>query len=188
MRKKTVFLSILFIIFLTLDFSNAAKSQDKIGFVNFRKILENTEQGKQAKRKLEDELSQSKISYEEKKLAFMKFNEELKKQQEVLSEDALKAKKEEFVNMQSELQRMGDELQYKLEKLKINLLKDLVKSIKDIIDEVAKSKGFALVLLDDQDPFLESGFILYGHPSVDLTDDVIKILNEKKTITKEDKK
>ncbi|RME54043.1 MAG: OmpH family outer membrane protein [Deltaproteobacteria bacterium] len=154
----------------------ASQAHAKYGYIDFQRILDETPQGKAAKAKLEKSQKDATIAVKEKRLEFQQFALQLQKQKDILSKEALREKQQEYLAKQTELQRFEYEQQTSLERTRIELLKGLVKEVREVAQKIGKSEGYSMILLNDVDPVLESGFVIYGNKRADVTDKAIKYL------------
>jgi outer membrane protein len=109
----------------------------------------------------------------------MKETQNFKKQADMYTGETLEKKKRELAGMQYDLQKMEYEYNMELEKMKVELLKGLVANLKEVIQQIGKEQRYGMILLNDEDPMIESGFIMYGDPQNDLTAVAAKMLNER---------
>lgn len=83
---------------------------------------------------------------------------------------------------EQELYRLRDELRAKIAEEQQVKLRLIQQSITDFLVEYNKSKGYHVILSSTF-----GGPLLYGHPSLDITQDVLKGLNDKYSSTRKDK-
>ncbi len=83
---------------------------------------------------------------------------------------------------EQELYRFRDELRAKISEEQQVKLRLIQVSITDFLAEYNKSKGYHVILSSTF-----GGPLLYGHPSLDITQDVLKVLNEKYSTTRKNK-
>lgn len=83
---------------------------------------------------------------------------------------------------EQELYRLRDELRAKIAEEQQVKLRIIQQSITDFLVEYNKNKGYHVILSSTF-----GGPLLYGHPSLDITQDVLKGLNEKYSSTRKNK-
>ena len=105
MRRQIFALSLLSLLMLSAAAKTVSAENVKIAYVDLRRALNETTEGKAAMdklTKLKDKL-QKKIEKDEKKIMEMK--ETLEKQQNILTKDAMQKKVEEYYRAVNELQQ-----------------------------------------------------------------------------------
>lgn len=83
---------------------------------------------------------------------------------------------QELSGKEQELYRLRDELRARLAEEQQVKLRQIQQSINDYLVEYNKQKGFHIILSNTF-----GGPLLYGHPALDITQEVMKGLNEKYT-------
>ena len=153
-------------------------AHSKVGFVDLQKALELTNQGKAIESKLQARKNEVELSLKQMEVELLKLRDEIEKGKDALSEQALNEKKRKFNQLRREYEQKVQEESFKFERYKFELLTDFIKKLQDAAQKVAKSRGITIVLLKVEDVLTQASFVLYGDPSVDLTDEVIKVLNQ----------
>jgi outer membrane protein len=153
--------------------SVVARADEKIATVDMQKAIQNVEAGKQAKAQLEKEFNAKKKDLQAEEAAIRKMIEDFKKQSLVMSDEA-KAKK------QGELQERGmkfEELKQRstieLQQKEQGLTQPIVSKLRSLIGEMAKQKGYSLVLEKNENT------VLFSQEKDDMTSDVISAYNKK---------
>jgi outer membrane protein len=150
----------------------AAAESGKVGVIQQRAIVEKTKVGK---RKLEEMRAfqasrQQIISADDQELK--KLEDELKSQEGGLSESAKMKKQEQFRVKFEAYQRKLQDFQRELQQKQKQMSDDMQKKIDEAVQAVADKGGFVAVL--DEGGVATIQVVLYAHPSVDLTERVIK--------------
>jgi outer membrane protein len=161
---------------LALVFGTAAVAADlKIGVIEPQKILDGTKSGKKIKDSLQEYVKsrQKIIDLEEEELK--RTEEELVKQGAVLSADAKKEKEESFRKRMVEYQRKVSQLNQEVQAKKKEVLDDFNKNLESIVKNIADKEKFSLVVEKADNG--AGALVIYSHPSLDLTDRVIKELD-----------
>lgn len=107
------------------------------------------------------------LSKEEQRL--YEVDKQLARQRGVLAQDAFALRRREFEQQVQEAQRLSQERRRQLEAARGEALGAVRKSVIEVVDELAKSRGFNLVLPS-------AGVLLYA-PSIDLTSEVMARLD-----------
>jgi len=144
-------------------------SQMKIGIINGQKLIEGTKKGRAIADRLEklgkqkqEKLNtmQAEIKRLEKELMSPALNDETKEKKALELQNTRTAAKRFVEDSQREMQIKSEQ--------EMNTLKA---EIQPIIQQVGKTKGLAVIL--------EITAVAYYDPSVDITDDIIKIMDSK---------
>ncbi|HPD95584.1 MAG: OmpH family outer membrane protein [Bacteroidales bacterium] len=131
----------------------------------------------QSSKKLEEELNAKSKSFEKEANDFQnKVQKGLITRSEAQQlQNALAQKEQELYNLRDNMRmQLSEEEQVKLRKIH--------NSITEYIKEYNVAKGYSVVL-----SYSFGGQVLYGHPSIDITKEVIKGLNEKYATTRNSK-
>jgi len=167
--KKTL-IGVVTILFVSIF----AFSQMKIGIINGQKLIEGTKRGRAIASKLEnlgkqkqEQLNnlQAEIKKLEKDLMSPALNDETKEKKALALQNKRTAVKRFVEDSQREMQIKSEQ--------EMNTLKA---EIQPIIQQVGKTKGLAIIL--------EITAVAYYDPAVDITDDIIKIMDSKAAGTK----
>lgn len=159
---------------ITLVFLMASCTQVKIAHVDVEEVLKEYEGSKKAEEemkaqseKMASELDQLAIPFQQKVQEYQKNSQNLsatdrqKKEQELMQEQQLIQQRQQMA--QQQVQAEG---QKKIEKIN--------EDIDDFLESYAKSKGFTYILGTSE----QTKSVLYGEESLNITDEVIKALNE----------
>lgn len=162
---------------VTLLVATPAWAEVKIGVVEPQKVLDGTKAGKKIKDSLQEYVKarQKVIDMEEDELK--KMEEDLVKQGAVLSPDAKKDKEEKFRQKMVEYQRKVQQLNQEVQVKKKETLDEFNKSLEQVIRGIADKEKITLVVEKGDNG--AGALIIYSHPSLDLTDRVIRDLDAK---------
>jgi outer membrane protein len=158
---------------LLLGLSPLARAES-IALVDTQLVLTQSIVGKAARSNLEGRVKKAQAKLAQSKADFDKQRGELEKQAAILSGSALDAKKEALGKKQLELQRMYQDTQEALAKANEQELIKVIKEIQSAVNELAKERGFAFVFEKDRQT------ILYSSDRIDISQEVVKILDKKK--------
>lgn len=154
----------------------AGAAELKIGVVEPQKVLDGTKAGKKIKDTLAEYVKsrQKIIDMEEEDLK--KMEEDVVKQGSVLSPEAKKDKEETFRRKMVEYQRKVGQLNQEVQAKKKEVLDEFNKNLEQIIRGIADKEKLSLVVEKSDNG--AGALIIYSHPSLDLTDRVIKELDK----------
>jgi outer membrane protein len=145
----------------------------KVGFVDVERVLATSDKGKAARDELERKgrEAQQRLAPIAEQLEAM--GKELESKQFVMSEDAVRAKQLDMVELRNRYENKAkeEEGQFKIEQQR--LLGPLVERLASVIKEVGRDNSFSVILRTDT-PGLE-----YRREALDITELVIKSFNRK---------
>ena len=167
-RLLIVFLGLMVSIALVMPVSLQAKDDAlSIGYIDLAKIFDQYEKTKDSDKNLETEWQGKQSEIKELREEITRLKDEL----EVLS-DAAKAKKQEIVDSKiKELQGITKEIQDELTGERNEIVRQILKDIDTVINKYGESNGYDLIL--------NERVLLYHAEDLDLTSDIVKILNDK---------
>ena len=177
MRMKTGCRTAIVAAILALLWSGTAHAADlKIGVIEPQKVLDGTRNGKKIKDSLQEYVKsrQKIIDLEEEELK--KIEEDLVKQSAVLSADAKKEKEETFRKRMMEYQRKVGQLNQEVQNKKKEVLEEFNKGLEQIVKGIADKEKLSLVVEKGDNG--AGALVVYSHPSLDITDRVIKELDK----------
>ena len=161
----------LTLIFFFLFFSNLSYAEDKIVYLDVNILLSKSEVGKYVNsnlKKIRDKNNEE----------FKKFESEIKSDEGQLLNQQNILKKEDFDKKISELRNKFKSFQEskKLKNNELNKLRNhvgnkILKIINEILTEYSKNNSISLVV--------EKKNIIIGKSELDVTNDILKLLNEK---------
>lgn len=158
----------------TLATAFSAQAADtKIGTVDMQKALLSVEAGKKARSKLETDFNKRKKELEDEQSAIRKLGEDFKKQSAVLSEDARMKKQGEIQERVMKLQEKTMKSQQEIQVKEKDLTEPLVGQLKNLIAEIAKKKGYTIILEKSETS------IMYAPDGDDITNELISSFNQK---------
>ncbi len=154
--------------------ASAAEAMAKIGYVDLRVALNDSEAGKKAKIELESLIKTKQAAIDDKGKAIEKLKADLEKQASVLSPDAKKSKEDEIERLMRDYQRLVQDSQNDVKKKESELTGSIIKDLRDVVEKIGHDEGYSLILENVE------GIILYSRKDLDITEKVVKIYNEKK--------
>ena len=169
--------SIGFLVFLTsitLGVAHGALSQEglKIGTVDMQRAIQTVETGRKAKASLEKEFNAKKKDLQEEESKIKKMGEEFRKQSLVMSDEARTKKQGEIQERILKLQEQTARSQGEIQKKEQELTEPIVTKLRQIISDLAKQKGYTVVLEKNEN------MILFSLEKDDLTEEVISLFNK----------
>jgi len=157
--------------FAIVGTASTVDAQIKIGVVDLQRAINETEDGRQAKRRLTKlfEERQNKLDNAQKSLKTQK--ESIERQQEVLSEEALKKKVEKYQEDLMALQTEYVDYQRELSTKEAELTKKILDRMQGILRRIGQTDGYTLIIEANE------GGVVWVPSNLDLTDVLIQRYN-----------
>lgn len=142
----------------------------KVGIVDMQRAIQTSDTGKKAKSQLEEAFNKKKKELQLEEANLKKLQEEFQKKQSALSDAAKKEQQmklqEKFMKYQELVQRSQTEIQKKEQEMS----EPIIRKIREKVNEIAKKKGYHLVLEKND------SVVLFSMEKDDLTEEVMKSL------------
>ena len=159
-----------YIVFFYLILLNFANSEQKIAYIDMKKILNTSSVGIKLTKEIE-----KKISKENKK--FNSIERQLKKEEKDLSQKKNILSKEEFNKKLSSLKNKVEKYNKdknnslnSLNKIKIDKTSNLINKINPIIANYASDKNISIIIRKDS--------MIMGKTELDISSDIINLINK----------
>ncbi len=178
MQRVFVVLFISFLLIASGYFSAncyAEEGKFKIAIVDLYKVINESEAGKKAKSDLENLIKSKQSVLDEKGKNIEALKADIDKQSAVITADAKKAKEDELERLVRDYQRIITDSQAEVKKKESELTAEILKQAREIINKIAIESGYSLVLEK------ADGLVLYFSNNLEITDKVIKRINEGKS-------
>jgi Skp family chaperone for outer membrane proteins len=166
-NKIILILSTFIIFFFTISIS---KSNEKIIFIDFEYIVNNSDRGKLIFKDLNSKKNENikKLKIEEKKLKDQEKDIKLKK--EILSKDELNNKLVSLNENIKSFQKKKKNMENELNKIKNKQMNNFINQINSILEKYMNDQSV--------DIMLNSKNILIGKKTINKTDDILKLINQ----------
>jgi outer membrane protein len=152
--------------------ASTVDAQVKIGVVDLQRAINETEDGRQAKRRLKKLFDERQKALNEKQESLKTQKESLERQQDVLSEDAFKKKVEQYQNDLMELQNEYVTYQQELSTKEAELTQKILEKMQEILRRIGQTDGYTLIVEANE------GGIVWVPTNLDLTDVLIQRYNQ----------
>ena len=152
-----------------------ARADLKIGIVDLRRALHDSAAGKKAQEQFSAEFERANTSFNSEKDRLERSLEDLEKQKVVLKPEERKSKADELERKKLELKHKAEDLQAELQKKDNELTSKIFKDIAEVIQAIGERDGYTVILENS------SSGVLYGSKTIDMTDEVIRAFDAKKT-------
>jgi outer membrane protein len=147
----------------------AARAQNKIGFVNLQRALEEVEEGKAAKAALKKDFDEKQRQLDARRTDFEKLRADFEKQAPLMNEAARKDKAAEVEKKAGELQQVFVQWQKDLQQREAEVMRGMFDKLSVLVREIAEADGFTMVLGENA--------VAYAQPSLDLTNELVRKYN-----------
>jgi outer membrane protein len=150
----------------------AASAQQKIGYVDLQRALNEVDEGKSAKALLKKDFDEKQKQIDARKTEFDKLQADFEKQATVMSEQARKDKGADLDRRARELQALFVNLQKDLSEREREATRGIFDRMAQLVGEIAEADGFTIVLE-------RNAGLVYAPPSLDLTNELIRKYNHR---------
>lgn len=145
----------------------------KIGFVDMQRALNTCEAGKEAKQIIAQEVDKMQKAMTGRQKELEKLREDLEKRGAVMSEAVRKEKERDYQMKLRDMQRLQRDFEEDIRRKDQEYTERILKELALIIRKLAEDKQYTLVVEKNQPA------VIYVQGSLDLTDEVIQIINQK---------
>lgn len=167
---KQVVTVCVFAISLALASSTFAAGELKLGSVDVQKILNQSDAGKEATRKLDTKARKAVMEKDSREKELNQLKTELEKQSVLLAEKERKTKETVYMQRLQEYQQFVEKANKDIQEEKAELTKRIVGDIIKVIQDYGRKKGYFLIVVKNDG-------MLYLDDKVDLTDAILQALN-----------
>jgi outer membrane protein len=159
--------------FLMLVTSGAAQAEDiKVGMVDMQRAIQSVEAGKKAKSTLEKDFNTRKKELQTEEASIKKMGDELRKQSLALNDEARARKQAELQERIMKFQELTARSQQEIAQKEQELTQPIVAGLRKAISEIAKQKGYTLILEKNENT------VLFSLEKDDLTQEIITSFNK----------
>jgi outer membrane protein len=152
--------------------ANTVEAQVKIGVVDLQRAINETEDGRQAQRRLKKLFDERQKSLDAKQTSLKAQKESLERQQGVLAEDAFRKKAEKFQSELMELQNEYMQYQQELSQKEAELTQKILEKMQAILRRIGQTDGYTMIIEANE------GGVVWVPANLDLTDVLIQRYNK----------
>ncbi len=174
MNRKTLTKLARVAVIGALSMTGSSALAAKVGYIDMGRAIEESAAGKKARESLKAEYEKRQKTLGKKDGDIKKMAEDLQKKRTALSEEAFSKKNIELQEEMSKFRATVAENQEELQKKEKDLLEPILAKIKKATEQVAKEKGFDMVLES------RAQSIVFAAADANLTADVLKALEKEK--------
>ncbi len=161
--------TLVFVVLSMLIGSSAAAAELKIGFVNTERVFRDAAPAVRAQKKIEQEFAKRDQDIQKMAEQIRKMQEDLEKNSVTMTESERRNKEREFGEMSKDFQRKQREFREDLNQRRNEELAAVLERANRTIKAIAESEKYDII-------FQEA---VYASPRIDITDKVIKALDDK---------
>ena len=145
----------------------------KIAVIDVNKVLNESEAGKVARKKMEDRYEELKKKVDALTEEAKKMKEEIDKQKILLGKEKLKAKEEALAAKVAELRKVSQDSENEMQRRQRDLTRDVLKIVEGQVDKIVQEEKIDLLLE-------RSSGVVHFDPSLDITAKVLALVNKEK--------
>lgn len=166
-------LTVMFVTALLLSpaLASGAAAQAKIGVVDLQRAMNETEDGRQAKARLQRLFKSRQKTLDQRQKKLEKMKQDIERQKDVLSRDALQKRMETYQESFVQLQTTYVEYQRELAQKEAELTKVIIERMQAILRRIGQAQGYQLIVE------VNEGGVIWSPNNQDLTDLVIQRYN-----------
>jgi len=145
----------------------------KIAVIDVNKVLNESEAGKVAKKKMENRYEELKKKVDALTEEAKKMKEEIDKQKILLGKEKLKAKEDALAAKVAELRKVSQDSENEMQRRQRDLTRDVLKIVEGQVDKIVQEEKIDLLLE-------RSSGVVHFNPSLDITAKVLALVNKEK--------
>jgi len=167
---KMVFCLVCIAIFFQFDLALAADVA-KIGVVDLQRVMETSNAGKAAQAQIKTQKDKMETDLKGKGAEIEQIRQRLEREAMVMSKESREEKEREARIKLNDFKTLQKKFRNDLQQLEKKLVTELRDDTISLVDEIGKKEGYLLIIT-------RVG-VLYSPNSIDITDQLIKRLNER---------
>lgn len=148
-----------------------AFAETTIGIINVQKVMAESKAGSAMREQLQAKQKAFQADFDSKQKSLQADEQAIAKSRSSLSKEAFEQKVKDFNNKAAKAQQEVQEKKARLDKAVSEAVEEIRSNVFDIAKQIASDKKLNVVMTADQ--------IMYADSSLDVTDDVLKRLNDK---------
>jgi outer membrane protein len=143
-----------------------------IACVDLKRVIAESDQGKQIQKILTDEQERMKKDVDAKQNELQKLKDAIEKQGATITPEARAEKEKQYQNKLKDFQRLTGDYQSELQQKDSEYMQKILIGLEDIVKAIGEKEKYLIILERNQ------AGILFSTPTVDITDKVIANFNE----------
>jgi len=172
--KKTGLWTAGLVLFLIILLAGPGMSwAEKIGFVNLRQVLADSEPGDRAEEDFKKIVERKKAQLQQKESEIKKLKDDLEKQRSVLKADAFREKENNYEKKFREYQRMVEDANREMSLKEQELASKLLPELAKVIEATGEKEGYTAIFS------IDNPVVVYRNKGADITKKVIEEFNKR---------
>jgi outer membrane protein len=160
-------------ILMGLVWCTPSYAVDKVGYVNLQRLINESKMGKAAREEIQKLRKEKEADFDLKLKEINMLKDKINKKGDQMDPREKRDKRALLKRAYEDYQKLVNDAKEDILKEDREIVSIILKKADGVLKKVAKKKNFAIILKDPNT-------IGYLDPSVDITDDVLKALNQKK--------
>ncbi|OSM05165.1 OmpH family outer membrane protein [Magnetofaba australis] len=156
---------------VSLLWVESADAADKFAFVDVQRAISSSDAAKQARNLLMSAKGKTQAKVDAKKSQIETMQADLKKRGALMTPEAKAEFNAKLQREMRDFRRMVEDLQLRLDRENARWTKRITGALREVIEEMGREKGYTAVF--------GKGQVLYATDTIDITDQVLKRLNER---------
>lgn len=175
MSRKSLLLSSFLLVWPLWIVSDevCAEDKQKIAVVSMQLALNEVDEGKRAKEKIQEELNAKKKQLESMRVSIQQMKDDFDKKRVVLSKEAQETQAKDLQTKFAEFQQKVVEFDRELSTKESESVQKILVALKKLVIEMAEAKGLDIVYENSAET------VLYSKNALDLTQELITTYNKK---------
>ena len=165
------FVNFVVLIFVIILYNSSAKSNEKFAYIDIDKIMRQSKAGKSISKQLENLLSQTTKKYKKIQDNLKEDELKIKSQKNILDENEYKKKIIELKNKANEYRNERNNDINSFNKTKVEATNKLLNTINPILVEYSNKNSISMIF--------QKKNIIIGKSELDITDEILKIVDSK---------
>jgi outer membrane protein len=167
MKRQLVLFGTMLVILAAVA---PARAEIKLAYVDVQRALNECDAGKKAKGEFRTRIESLEARLQKQQADVQSLKDELEKKGMLMKDEERRNLQEEYEKKLRNFQRDYEDSKHELEQKDNEVTGAIVKDLARIIQGIGEKDGFTMVM--------EKGSILWGTPSIDITDEVIRNYNQ----------
>ena len=173
MRRKIAWILAAAVAATVMTAGPARAEGIKVAVIDVNKVLNESDAGKTARKKMEGRYEELKKKIESVNEDARKMKEDLDKQKILLGKEKLVEKEEALKAKVGELRELTKKAEKEMQNRQGELTRDVLKIVEGQVDKIVQEEKIDLVLE-------RSAGVVHFNPSLDITDKVLSLVNKEK--------
>ncbi len=166
MKKNILTIISVVLSLMVVQAQAQSSSGSKVGYVDMERALQSTKAGQGAKKEVEKEIEKRKKALDKLRNDVVKMEEDLKKQELVLTAESREKKRADYLKKVEDLRNLMAKSQQEMQEVEQKIASPILVKMSEVLKKLSEEKGY--------DVIVAKGALVYARDESDLTDDLIK--------------